>query len=720
MLSGTEIQTRALPHPIFQLIRYITQRHKKMLVGIHYRILFVFFMVAAVGLLRIWTGAVLRLEISYAIALLAILWSTIVGGFVAGVASTILIVGDLFLFPVPNESMYLQSVLLTLLGVAGCMTSFLVETIFYITFRSERELNLLRLTEEHFSSLVNGLHDHAVFSLDSGGYIATWNRGAERLGGYTEKEVLGKYLSYFYTDDDNSEAREDLQLALTAGRAEREGWQRRRDGSLYWALLQIISLQEENGKHRGYTCIVKDLTALKQTEAEMHRRSSYDILTGLFNRKSFEEELRATLNRSRQYHESLAVFFLDLDAFKVVNECLGHDIGDKVIREVGRRLTEVNPSGSTTARFGGDEFIVLIPKLRTITAMTAARKMIDAFHPDFIVDGQPLHISASIGVVIYPGDGSDASALLRNADAALHLAKRSGKNTFKMYSQTLHRQASHRFRLEGRLRRALTHHDFRVYYQPIIDAKTGKLVGAEALARWDDAQFGSVSPAEFIPLAEETGMIVPIGESILDLVCCDLEKWKEDGFLHRTNFWVSVNLSARQFAHKDIAHQIQTIIASHLVPPRAIQFEITETVAMQDIDSTVSKLESLAQAGYESVLDDFGIGFSSLSYLRHLPIGKMKIDQSFVRRCSEDGRDLAVIKAVISLAHAFKIKVVAEGVETAAQLKIVTNLGCDQLQGFYISRPVPAEEMVAWLQREMPRGEKAENTVVEQVFHAAV
>jgi diguanylate cyclase (GGDEF)-like protein len=443
---------------------------------------------------------------------------------------------------------------------------------------------------------------------------------------------------------------------------------------------------------------------------ENHLLAYYDGLTGLPNRRMYKEQLSQALGRAEYRGRPLATCFLGLDGFKRVNERLGHDGGDRLLREVGRRLNRSvrfsdavarsQPLGqdSPISRLGGDEFTILLTEVSDPQdAARVARRVLKAISEPFAIDGHEVFTSASMGIAIFPTDGRDAEELLRNADTAMYCAKNRGRNDFQFYTKSMNAEASRKLHLETRLRQALKRRELRLHYQPILDAAGGMLVGAEALLRWDDPEMGIVRPDEFVPIAEEVGLIVPIGEWVLRTACTQGREWNEAGF---PELRVAVNLSGHQLRQSNLVETVVRVLEETSLSPDRLELEITESTIMQDDEGTLAAFEELHQMGVGLALDDFGTGYSSLSYLRRFSLTRVKVDRSFVKGIPADQYDGALTTAVIGMAHSIGLKVVAEGVETPEQADFLREHDCDELQGFLFGRAVPAEEFSQLIEAE--------------------
>ena len=449
-------------------------------------------------------------------------------------------------------------------------------------------------------------------------------------------------------------------------------------------------------------CLLEDeREAAELASVEIEHLAYHDALTGLPNRPLFIDRLIVSLAQASRANQRLAVFFLDLDRFKDINDSLGHSTGDQLLKEVAERVRRCIREGDTVARFGGDEFTLLIPHIDTIEdAAKIAQKIIETLKIPFFIAERELFVTTSIGLSIYPNDGLDPETLVRNADTAMYRAKDQGRDNYQLYAPAMNARALERLALENMLRKALSQKELIVYYQPLVAVQSRAIIGLEALIRWKHPELGLLSPAHFISVAELSGLIIPIGEWVLRTACKQVKAW------HRKldyRITVSVNLSARQFQAPDLADQIRRALDESGLEPSCLELEITESNAMQNAENTIYTLRELKNLGVRIAMDDFGTGYSSLNYLKRFPIDTLKLDQSFVREVLTDPSDAAIVSAVISMAHSLNLTVVAEGVETEDQFEFLKNEGCDKVQGYLYSAPIPAEALEPYLigQREI-------------------
>jgi len=448
-----------------------------------------------------------------------------------------------------------------------------------------------------------------------------------------------------------------------------------KDGQLLSAISVALGLSMEN---------------LRQKETILHL-AYHDALTDLPNRTLFEDRLTVALAQARRRNQMLPVMFLDLDRFKQVNDMAGHAMGDKLLRRVAERLAGLVREGDTVARVGGDEFTLLSPEVAGVEdTVEIAERVLKVFQQPWALDGHEFHVTTSVGIAMYPNDGEDVESLLRNADTAMYRAKEQGRNNYQLYTPAMNARIAERLAVENSLRHGLVSGEFAVHYQPQVNIDTGQIVGAEALVRWQHPERGLVLPAEFIPVAEETGLIVPLGEWVLRTACAQNRAWQEAGL---PPLRVAVNLSARQFQQRDLKSMVAQVLEETGLDPHCLQLEITEGVAMQDAEFTITMLRELRGMGIQIAIDDFGTGHSSLSYLRRLPIDVVKIDRSFVCDLTTDPNDAAIVSTIVAMAHNLKLKVIAESVETEEQLTFLKEQQCDEFQGYLFSKPVPAGKL---------------------------
>jgi diguanylate cyclase (GGDEF)-like protein/PAS domain S-box-containing protein len=546
----------------------------------------------------------------------------------------------------------------------------------------KRAAEELRLAAEVFQS-----SGEAIVISDAQLRIVTVNPAFTAITGYTPQEAEARTpyeLSRGVRSPEHD--REILNEVQRCGYWQGEVWDRRKSGDSYPKWLTLSALRDTNGRIANYIEIFSDVSERKEREERVRHLAHHDALTGLPNRVLLTDRITQALALAQRNDTRAAVMFLDLDRFKNVNDSLGHSAGDKLLQEVATRLKAAMRASDTVSRLGGDEFVILMPDAADQAAIAvAARKVLEAIGRPYQVDGHELTSTPSLGIAVYPADGQDVETLLRNADAAMYHAKESGRNNYQFFTQDMNARALERLSLERSLRRALQRDELRLHYQPQYDLGTGRIVGVEALIRWEHPVEGLVSPARFMPFAEETGLILPIGAWVLQKACCQNRDWQREGL---PAVRMSVNISAVQFRQAGFAETVRQALADSGLDARYLELEVTESVIMHDADRVTATLGELKQMGLELAIDDFGTGYSSLNYLKRFPIDRLKIDQSFVRDIPSDGEDAAIISAIIGLTRNLGLRTIAEGVETHEQLEFLRGQGCDEVQGYLLSRPL--------------------------------
>ena len=566
---------------------------------------------------------------------------------------------------------------------------------------SQRALELHREAEERFRLLIDGVKDYAIIMLDSNGRISSWNFGAERITGYKEAEIKDQPLAALYQEGPHRpDGGQEFALARANGGLALNVRCLRKDGGGFLANLILTPLWGENSNLRGYACVLGDITEHHEAEVKIRYLAHHDGLTGLPNRALFGDRLHHALSDALRRERQLALMFLDLDRFKSINDTLGHAVGDMLLKAVAQRLLSCIRGCDTLARLGGDEFTIILTDLETREqAVQVADKIRDQFQRPFLISNHELFVTASIGITIAPADGQRADDLLKNADMAMYRAKEAGKNNFAFFEHGMHARASGRLALENGLRHALARGELVLHYQPQVDTESGEIVAAEALLRWQHPEFGLLSPTEFLPLLEETGLIIPIGAWVLETACLQMQAWQQAGIDLR----IAVNLSSRQLPRDNLAGVVGELVARMGIPPGKLELELTETQLMENSENSVNMIKQLNDVGVSFSIDDFGTGYSSLHYLKRFPINKLKIDQSFVRDLATDRDDAGITSAIIALAHLLDIEVVAEGVETREQLDFLRERRCSGAQGFFFSHPLPADDFARLYHQGLPR-----------------
>jgi diguanylate cyclase (GGDEF)-like protein/PAS domain S-box-containing protein len=552
----------------------------------------------------------------------------------------------------------------------------------------------LRLSEKRYRLLFER-NLAGVYRSTIEGRILDCNESFARIFGYASREeVLQQAAWDLYLKPEDREAAV-AKLLERQNLTNYEICLRRKDGSSVWVLESENLVEGPDGRLSVIEGTAIDITERKRAEEQVKHLAFHDPLTNLPNRLLFNDRLTLAVAQAHRHNQKLAVLFLDLDRFKVINDSLGHSVGDELLRQIAERIQEYVREGDTVARLGGDEFTLLVPGITAEEdAAKIARKICEAVHDPFWVDGRELFVTTSLGVSVYPSDGHDAETLVRNADSAMYRAKEQGRDNYQLYTPAMNAKAIERLSLESRLRQAVANDELELHFQPFIDLRTAELIGAEALVRWRHPELGLIPPGDFIPIAELSGLIIPIGEWVLRTACAEARKWHESGFPHLT---VSVNLSSRQFQQTDLISQVTHALAESGLDADKLDLEITESNAMQNAEHSINTLWGLKKLGVRISMDDFGTGYSSLNYLKRFPIDRIKLDQSFVRDLPSDKDDAAIAMAVIAMGRSLELIVIAEGVETEEQLSFLRNHNCDQLQGFLLSRPLPAEAFQIFL-----------------------
>lgn len=559
-----------------------------------------------------------------------------------------------------------------------------------ITQRTQAEFEMRRLS----SALAQT--DDLVIITDRQGVIEYVNAAFERITGYRREEVLGsrpRMLRSAYHDDAFCDR---LWSALESGRPFRDVFiNRRKDGTLYYEETTITPLRDEHGRTVSYVSTGKDISERMQVQEQLRHLAHHDPLTGLPNRTLLEDRVEHALAAARRDDCAVAVLFFDLDRFKVVNDSLGHSVGDDLLRMAAERLGTVLRDCDTLARLGGDEFVLVVERLsRAADAAAVAQKLLSALAEPFMLQGFEVFATASIGISVFPEDGAGFADLLKHADVAMYRAKQAGGDSYQFYTEGMNGDSLARLDMRSRLRRALDRGEFVLHYQPRVNLETGAVTGAEALLRWNSPHAGLVSPERFIPVLEETGLINTVGAWVLRTACQQAVLWQAAGL---PPLRVSVNLSARQFREHSLLRTVQAALVESGLEPRALELEITEGTLVENVERVVDTLRSLHRLGVSIAVDDFGTGYSSLSYLKRFPIDTLKIDRSFVEGVPADVDNVAIATAIIAMAGSLRLRVTAEGVETHEQLAFLHERRCAEGQGYLFSRPLPPAEFEAWL-----------------------
>ncbi|MBI5659313.1 MAG: EAL domain-containing protein [Nitrosomonadales bacterium] len=568
--------------------------------------------------------------------------------------------------------------------------------------RAEEELRLAATVYQNSSE--------AMMVADAGNRIIAVNAAFTQTTGYTADEVIGKDPHILSSGRHDPPYYHRMWHTLsTTGRWQGEIWNRRKNGEIYAELLTINTIFNEDATVHQRVALFSDITEKKKSDELIWKQANYDPLTSLPNRRMFRDRLEQEIKKAHRAGLRLAVFFIDLDRFKEINDTLGHDIGDILLVEAARRIGDCVREADTVARLGGDEFTVILTELDDVSIVErVARNILLTLAGSFMLGNEAAYVSASVGITLYPDDATVIEGLLKNADQAMYVSKNQGRNCYSYFTPALQEAAQARLRLANDLRTALAAGQLRVYYQPIVELATGRIHKAEALTRWQHPERGLVSPAEFVPLAEETGLIVEIGDWVFKESARQVKRWRT---LHDTEFQISVNMSRHaefqisvnmspaQFRSRRNPYKTWSAYLQELdLPGRSITIEITEGLLLDADASVADKLIEFRDAGIQVAVDDFGTGYSSLSYLKKFDIDYLKIDQSFTRNLAPGSSDMAISEAIIVMAHKLGMKVIAEGVETAEQRDLLAAAGCDYGQGYLFSRPALAEELEAMLE----------------------
>jgi diguanylate cyclase (GGDEF)-like protein len=562
----------------------------------------------------------------------------------------------------------------------------------------------LRIADAQNRAVLAAIPD-TFFRMSRDGFYLDYEPGRDGPGRGEEEQIVGRHVTDVLPRDIAERLLEQVGMALHLRQVRSVEYELIRfgDAQHFEARLVATGPNEVLG-------LVRDISERKRAEEQIRRLAYCDSLTGIPNRQAFLETLERELQRSKIGNKKFAVLFMDLDAFKRINDTLGHDVGDQLLKQVSDRLREtIRPNDllsrgdllpradTNLARLGGDEFTILIPDLERVEhALNVAHRVKDAMRRPFLIEGNEIFVTASIGISLFPEDGDDCTSLLKYADTAMYHAKNCGKNNAKLYSSSLTMQIMSHVKLEVGLRRALQNDELYLLYQPQLDVRSSEIVGVEALVRWRHAERGVVSPNEFIPLAEETGLIVPIGEWVLRTACSQARHWQK---LARRPVRMAVNLSAKQFKDENLSQIVVSALHDTGLDPRLLELELTEGTLMDDAKATLATLEQLRGIGVYLSIDDFGTGYSSMNYLKRFDVRALKIDRSFISGLPQDSENAAITRAIIAMAHGLKMVVVAEGVETGEQLVLLEEYGCDLVQGFYLGRPAPAEAVTGMLQK---------------------
>ncbi len=537
-----------------------------------------------------------------------------------------------------------------------------------------------------------------IIVMDAAGLVVDVNPAFEEITGYLCDDVRGQTPLILRSDLHDEAFYKTLWCCVKeAGRWRGELLDRRADGSAYPCWVNLSEVRDEAGRISNYVAVCTDIEPIKQSQRQLEHLAHHDALTGLPNRLLFSERLNQAIAQASRHGRQLAVVFMDLDNFKNVNDSLGHDAGDQLLRHIAQLLSDAVRTEDTVARLGGDEFTLLLENISDPNQVAAVvEKLMQAFTAPISIVNQDVSGTASMGIAMYPRDGVHEAELLRNADAAMYRAKAQGRNTYEFYTRELTRHAFERIVFENSLRHALRNNELTLAYQAQVDIRSGAIIGAEALLRWNHPELGVVSPGRFIPIAEESGLIIPIGKWVLNSACAQARSWLDAGLNPGP---VAVNIAGPQIQRRELVATVREALTSSGLPAAMLELEVTESFIMREAEQAISQLQQLRDMGVRIAIDDFGTGYSSLGYLKRLPVEKLKIDQSFIHDLPDDAEDAAITKAIIALANSLGLTVIAEGVETAAQAHFLATAGCGQAQGFYYNRPMDADSFRQYLTR---------------------
>jgi diguanylate cyclase (GGDEF)-like protein/PAS domain S-box-containing protein len=536
-----------------------------------------------------------------------------------------------------------------------------------------------------------------IMVVDSANRIVSVNAALVKGSGYHADELLGRAPEMLRSEHHGEDYYVQIERTIRIkGAWTGEFWLRRKNGDVAPQWMVVNTVRDEAGQPSFTITMFTDISEQKLQEQRIEHLAHHDVLTGLPNRLLFQERLRLTVEQADRLGQSVAVLFIDLDRFKTINDSLGHHVGDGLLQSVATRLVQTIRAGDTVSRLGGDEFVIILNGIESAdeVAHLIEQRLIPLIREPHEIDGVNLYVSCSVGVAIFPDDGRDLDELMRHADGAMYKAKGSGRDNFQFFTPAMNELALERLHIENNLRQAIERDEFELHFQPLLDAHGQYTVGAEALIRWRHPELGLMPPGRFIPIAEETGLIVPIGEWVLEQACRQQSAWRQAGL---GDLFVAVNISAIQFRQERFLNTVGDILQRTGINPASLELELTETILMEDVEANIRLMGSLKAMGVNLAVDDFGTGYSSLNYLNRFPLDKLKVDRSFVSDMLSDPTNLAITKAIIGLGHTIGLRVTAEGVEHEEELCILQSVACDEVQGFYFARPMPPGECAKWL-----------------------
>ena len=569
-----------------------------------------------------------------------------------------------------------------------------------ITERHRME-KALRQSEEKYRTILESIQE-GYFEIDITGKYTFFNDSMCRIHGYSKEELMGMNHRQHTDKETKKKLFQVINKVYNTGEpAKGVDWQIiRKDGTKRYIESSISLQKDSSDKPIGFRGIVRDVTERKRAEERIQYLATHDALTGLPNRLMFGQLINHAIQAARRYQRQLAVFFIDLDRFKAINDSLGHEAGDQLLQEIAKRFKKSLRAVDVVGRLGGDEFIMLIEEMDELSQIeNVAHKILSTAIQPIVLLGEECRVTASIGISIYPRDGEDEQALMKNADMAMYVAKEEGKNNYQFYSKDIQSKSNKRFSIETNLRRALERNELSLEYQAKVDFKTGAITGVEALLRWDNPYLGSVTPMQFIPVAEETGLIVPIGRWVMKTACAQNVAWQRQGL---PPVCMAVNLSLRQLMDDNLLKDIKAALVDSGMAPNLLELEITESMVMQNPVRLIEVLTNIKKMGVRLAIDDFGTGYSSLAHIKNFPIDTLKVDRSFIRNLAQDSDDQAITEAIITMGKTLSLTVVAEGVETQEQEDFLRNHVCDEMQGFYFSKPVTPDQFGDLLRNHDP------------------
>jgi diguanylate cyclase (GGDEF)-like protein/PAS domain S-box-containing protein len=573
---------------------------------------------------------------------------------------------------------------------------------------SRRAIQELQHTEQHFRLLVDGTTDFAIFMLNNEGFIVSWNPGAEHILGYTKNEVVGRHISLFFTPEDQQKGEpvRKLKQTVAEGRSEEDSWRVRKDGQRFWCTGVMGALHDENGKLQGFVEIMRDNTERRLAEQNTFFIANHDPLTGLANRARFLERLHEALINADRDNARVGVLLLDLDRFKSINDSLGHHAGDQLLKQVAQRLSKCVRETDTVARLGGDEFVLILTRLKSLAAAELlAANIIKEVNRPYLIEGHNIISGASLGIALYPQDGKESGELLQKADMAMYRAKSTGRNRYRIFAPGMLTEVQLRQQQEEQLRLAVQQGDFELAYQPQIDTHSLDLIGVEALLRCRNPQLMMLSPRKIIALAEDIGVIIELGEWILNEACKQVKKWQD---MNLPFFKVAVNFAPAQLLAENFIAYVERTLHETQLAAQYLEIEVTESALVAASESKSQVMHQIKALGVSISVDDFGTGVSTLSYLKDYPIDVLKLDATLIRNLPQDKEDVAIVSAIIKLAIDLQIKVIAEGVENVEQLGYLRTTPCHMLQGFLFSEAVRSDKFEMLLQNRKREG---------QIFH---